>query len=230
MKRKLYDVLVPESVREKIYASNVRHFKEREAKRLRSIEDSIPRAELSSVYIANLRVLTDRNALLHALPKCGVAAQVGVGTGDSTYRLLSIAKPQRLHVLDPWAGWDHDHSLDIVENQFRAEIESEQVIIGHGFSVPELAEFENDYFDWVYIDADRSYEYMAGALETCKMKVKEDGIIAGGNYAIGSWIDGVRYGVIEAVNLFCKKHQWEMIYLTHESHRHLSYAIRRMVP
>jgi hypothetical protein len=59
--------------------------------------------------------------------------------------------------------------------------------------------------------------------------VKDGGIIAGHDYTrYGGKYGMERYGVVEAVNAFCLKYDWEMIYLTHECHRHLSYALRKI--
>jgi hypothetical protein len=44
----------------------------------------------------------------------------------------------------------------------------------------------------------------------------------------GNWNGGVRYGVVEAANEFCVRHDWEFIFLTAETHRHLSFAIRQI--
>ena len=80
----------------------------------------------------------------------------------------------------------------------------------------------------MYIDTDPSFENITKALEICQSKVKEDGIIAGYNYAKGDWLSKNRYGVTMAVHAFCKECWWELIYLTHECDRCLSYAIRRI--
>jgi len=58
--------------------------------------------------------------------------------------------------------------------------------------------------------------------------IKSGGIIAGHDYTIGNWVDGYRYGVIEAVNEFCVNDDWEMIFLTAETDQYRSFAIRKI--
>jgi predicted SAM-dependent methyltransferase len=44
---------------------------------------------------------------------------------------------------------------------------------------------------------------------------------------VGNFKSGFPYGVIRAVHEFCAWYGWEMILLTHESHRHLSFALKK---
>ena len=92
----------------------------------------------------------------------------------------------------------------------------------------QFEKFEDGLFDWVYLDSDHGYENVARELEICRKKVKIGGIIAGHDYVTGQWLKRERYGVVEAVNEFCHKYNWEMIYLTNEQHRNLSYALRQI--
>lgn len=67
-----------------------------------------------------------------------------------------------------------------------------------------LESFPEGYFDWIYIDASHKYEDVLNNLELSRLKLKEDGIIAGDDYvnAVGKWNDDV----IRAVNDFVKKY------------------------
>jgi hypothetical protein len=116
----------------------------------------------------------------------------------------------------------------IVRDKFAAEIASGQVKIDLGLSTDVLPRYPDGYFDWIYIDTDHGYIVTAAELEVCRLKVKPGGIIAGHDYVTGNWDGGVRYGVVEAVHEFCVKYGWELILLTHETDRHLSFAIRKM--
>jgi hypothetical protein len=234
MKRQLYNLLIPKSIRENIYRANVHQFEESEIKRLNSFDESLPHAELSAVYIANLRVLTDRNAFLNAMKKDSCVAEIGVRDGIFSEKILSITKPERLHLLDTWPDINsHEGSaeqrINIIENKFRGEIAVGQVAIHPGEPLAELQGFKEDYLDWIYIDNGHSYDNVAMLLELCRIKLKSGGIIAGRNYVSGYIPTRERYGVIEAINTFCKNNDWELIYLTNESHRNLSYAIQKMV-
>jgi hypothetical protein len=230
MIRQLYRLL-PASIRTKIYLTVFEQVKSDEARRAKGIEATLPHVELGPEHIRNLRVLIDRDAFLSVLPKHSVVAEVGVARGDFSERILSISKPTELHLIDSWV---HDERyIDLrksVEDRFEREIALGRVHVHRGFSIMELAEFDSQYFDWVYIDTSHDYDTTAKELEICRNKVKRGGFIAGHDYVTGAWLDRIRFGVIEAVNEFCVKYNWEMTYLTHERHRHLSYALKQILP
>ncbi len=66
--------------------------------------------------------------------------------------------------------------------------------------------FENEYFDYVYIDGEHSYEAVTRDLTNYFCKVK-----------IGGWIIGDDYGwtgIAQAVHDFLEKHKGEYTFLT----------------
>ncbi len=192
-------------------------------------DEAIHYTELGARHIQNLRVVTDRNALLELLPKNAVVSEIGVAAGEFSAQILAITNPKKLHLIDSWA---HDERYENFQDQiaamFAAQIAVGQVVIQRGLTITELAKFPDAYFDWVYVDSSHDYESTSQELELCRAKVKAGGLIAGHDYVTGHWPGWYRYGVIEAVNAFCVKYGWEMIYLTHEAHRHLSYALRSL--
>ena len=195
----------------------------------RSQTARIPRVELQEKHIRNLRVVLDRKAFLEVLPKGGVVAEAGVDHGDFSEMILAITKPERLHLIDVWASARYHGGLEkIVRDKFAKEIASGQVQLDLGLSTDVLPTYENGQFDWIYIDTDHGYTVTAAELELARTKVKPNGILAGHDFSTCNWDGGVRYGVIEAVHEFCVKYDWELILLTHETDRFLSFAIRKI--
>jgi len=227
MKSSIYKTLVPESLREKLYDADVRHYQAEQYNQRLNIEKAHPRSELSPVYIANLRVLVNRNALLKELPTRATVAEICAGAGEFSNNILLITDPKQLCLMDSWPEHtSSDKAMGVVAGKYKKEIEDGQLLLDNGEPLSMLADYDDGYFDWVYINSEPSYKSTMSMLELCRMKVNSDGIIVGNNYTTGNYIDLARYGVIEAVNEYCKKHRWEMIYLTHESHRRLSYALK----
>jgi hypothetical protein len=188
---------------------------------------AIPKVEVTARHIRDLRVVTNRDAFLERLPKGGIVAEAGVDHGDFSARILEIVRPERLHLIDVWASARYHSGLgEHVRKRFAQEIAANRVRIDLGLSTDVLAGYPDHYLDWIYIDTDHGYRMTAAELELARHKVKLGGIIAGHDYVTGNWDGGVRYGVVEAVHEFCVKHDWELILLTHETDRHLSFAIR----
>jgi predicted O-methyltransferase YrrM len=189
---------------------------------------SIPVVELEQRHIGNLKIVPDRAAFLHELPKGGTVAEMGVASGDLSAMILRTNAPDTLHLVDFWGSDRYAPGRAKVEDRFSEEIKSGKVVIDLGLSTDVLPRFPDGSFDWIYIDTDHGYTVTAAELEIARTKVKTGGIISGHDYITGNWDGGVRYGVVEAVHEFCVKHDWELILLTHETDRHLSYAIRKI--
>ena len=60
------------------------------------------------------------------------------------------------------------------------------VIIHRGPSAVVLPKFNDDYFDWIYIDGNHSYEFVLGDLQICLAKVRSGGVITGDDYTWGA--------------------------------------------
>jgi len=160
-----------------------------------------------------------RADLLELLPKGSIGAEIGVWRGDFSSRLLRIVRPARLHLIDPWrfeehadyeGAWygggiarnqsDMDDIYESVCVRFADEVESGVVLIHRGPSAQIGMEFDDAYFDWVYIDGNHLYEYVRNDLEIFATKVKSGGLITGDDYGVrGWWRDGVTRAVDEFV-------------------------------
>jgi len=188
-----------------------------------------PKIDFKEIHIRNLSALTDREQLLQILPKNAVVAEIGVNEGGFSEKILRLCKPQKLILIDVWASKRyHEGLFDKVSKRFEKELSVKTVEIIRDLSFGGIQSVPDNYFDWVYLDTDHSYKTTSKELELLRTKMKPDGIIAGHDYILGNWDDGVRYGVIEAVHEFCVKYNWEMIYLTHELTDHPSFAIREI--
>jgi predicted O-methyltransferase YrrM len=193
-------------------------------------EKNTPQINLQQRNIQNLKTLASRADLIEIMPRNKVVAEIGVDHGDFSEIILKATSPAKLHLIDAWAEGTRYHIglKNLVEDKFRNEILNDVVKLDIGYSTDVLKEFEDAYFDWVYLDTDHSYQTTKAELAILKSKVKPDGIIAGHDYTIGNWVGGFRYGVIEAVNEFCVNEDWEMIFLTAETDQYRSFAIKKI--
>ena len=231
--------VIPESIKFKIKQTlqrklNLRgddEYYEHYVKQRMAIEALIPKVSLDNQHIRNIKILLDRTELLKQLPKNSICAEIGVDRGEFSEQIITHTNPQKLHLIDAWGDQKryHDGLRNEVIERYGQEIEHGSMVINHGYSTEVLEAFPNAYFDWVYLDTDHTYKLTSEELKLLKHKVKPDGIIAGHDYTIGNWVAGYRYGVIEAVHEFCVIENYEIIYLTMETHQFRSFAIRKVV-
>lgn len=161
-----------------------------------------------------------RADLLEKMPKSSMCAEIGVHEGKFSERILNIVKPQRLHLIDPWEheeedrykqswygglGSDGQTLLDqryyAVKTRFDKEVQAQQVKIHRNYSDIALEEFEDSYFDWIYIDGNHLYEFVKQDLELYYPKIKASGYITGDDYGVQNnwWGNGVQKAVDEFV-------------------------------
>jgi predicted O-methyltransferase YrrM len=192
-------------------------------------ERTVPRKDLQAKHLSNTKLLTNRQELLELMPKNGVVAEIGVAAGDFSERILAATSPAKLHLVDVWASERYNKELGLsVERKFEEKINQGQIEINLGLSTEAVDSFKENYFDWIYIDTDHSYNTTKEELERYSPKVKPGGIMAGHDFIIGNWTSLTRYGVIEAVYEFCVDHDWELIYLTMGINEFPSFAIRKI--
>ena len=73
-----------------------------------------------------------------------------------------------------------------VKEKFKNQLTSGSMEITRKLSTDAAKDFEESYFDWIYIDTDHTYETTLSELYAFSEKVKKDGIIAGLYYSMGN--------------------------------------------
>lgn len=162
-----------------------------------------------------------RDFLLRLMPRGAVCVEIGVFNGTWSERILALTQPRQLHLVDPWRtrpdGTLFDgpsqqfdsakQAADTLEFQYRnvvrmlaSEISSGQVIVHRMLSHEAAPLFEDEFFDWAYLDASHYYEDVKTDLLAWFPKVKRGGFITGDDYGRhGFWDDGVTRAVDEFV-------------------------------
>ncbi|GFE71053.1 hypothetical protein CFPU101_36630 [Chroococcus sp. FPU101] len=151
------------------------------------------------------------------MQKKAICAEIGVYKGEYSQKILQITQPLKLHLIDPWQYQEDkmyqkacygqlsggqlllEQKYENVVNQFAKEINLGQVVIHREYSNEIYSQFEDNYFDWIYIDGNHLYEFVKQDLELYYDKVKKGGFITGDDYGKGGWWQG---GVTKAVNEF----------------------------
>jgi hypothetical protein len=156
---------------------------------------------------------------LYRMSKQSVCAEIGVHEGEFSEQILSLFAPRRLHLVDPWKHEEGgryqesrygglgsagqavmDRRYEKVLEEFDEEIRSGQVRVHRALSSSIYDDFEDHYFDWLYLDGNHLYEFVKRDLELYYPKVKPGGCIAGDDYgARGWWENGVQRAVDEFV-------------------------------
>ncbi len=178
---KLVMKILPSWIRRKIHRFILNRLKE-----VNEIKFSqIPQHKIRQQTIKNTKLLLNREELLKILPKQGVIAELGVDEGNFSKLILKVCDPKKLHLVDVWETKRYNQNKRrLVEDKFKSQISSGKVEINIGYSTEVGRKFQNNYFDWIYIDTDHSYKTTIQELEIWKSKVKDNGIIAGHDYLL----------------------------------------------
>lgn len=180
-----------------------------------------PAPQLREEHLRRCIVVPERTVLLERLPKGGVVAEVGTLHGNFARHILRIVEPKELHLID------HEITRAVRE---MAEDPSfrDRLRLHHGDSVETLESFRDEYFDWIYIDAQHSYGGVKRDIAAARRKIKADGWLVFNDYTVWSYIEMQPYGVVAAVNELCIEDGWEIVYLALPSNMYCDVAVRRM--
>ena len=170
---------------------------------------------LPQQLVEGCRVCANRYELISLLPKGGVVAELGTWRGSFAGDILKRCDPARLHLID----------LDF--SQVPASLLADPRVIRHqGLTHIVLDGFPDATFDWIYVDADHSYEGVLRDARVSAAKLKPGGILVFNDFA---HIDpGLgRYGVHRAVTDFMLESEWPMHLLALQTSALYDVALRK---
>ena len=182
---------------------------------------------LQNCHVKNCRLVESRAKMLEYLPKNSVVAEVGTQYGRFAEKIISITKPKKLHLID----YNFDlFKAEVTREQktiFQEGIENGTVELHEGDSSTILGSFPEEYFDWIYIDADHAYEGVCKDIDRGYTKLKSDGMMIFNDYTNWSVCEIMPYGVAKAVNEFCIANNWEIVFLALQSFGYHDIAIKK---
>ena len=148
-----------------------------------------------------------------------IGCEIGVYKGDYSIKILEKTNLSKLYLIDSWQHLDNyndisNHSnpeFDFILQGVKNKISNhkERVEIIKGLSENIVNNFEDDYFDFLYLDADHSYSASKKDVSLWYSKVKPGGIFSGHDYLNGSLPQG-EFGVKQSIDEFVKQNNLEL--------------------
>lgn len=184
---------------------------------------------LPSEKIEACRLYNDRRAILKEYKKGLCIAEVGVAFGDFSKDLLLNMNPEKFYAIDYFFAdnpylkggngmWDNPAFRksgltlqEFYEQRFKDEIDNGTMNICRGLSWEALETFDDEFFDFVYLDAAHDYESVKKDIAALHRKVKKGGIIQFNDYGFVHAVTRTAYGVLPAVNHFIWNNDCEVI-------------------
>ena len=158
---------------------------------------------------------SSRYDLVTRLPQGAEIAEIGVHRGDFARHILQTCHPKRLVLVDL--------DLSLVDPAVTSDPRVEQI---RGYSHDILDSFADDSFDWIYIDADHSYEGCKRDALAAASKVRPGGHLVFNDFAHLDAGLGI-YGVHRAVVEFAKEQGWPFVRFAYDPAALYDVALRR---
>lgn len=173
-----------------------------------------------------MKIIKDRYELWEVLPKNMVIAELGTFVGDYAQKILELAQPKELYIVDIFAnspGTQWDVHVDDMSRYFNVLTEkyhnNKNIYVVKSTTSDFLSTISENTLDAVYIDADHSYVAVKQDLALSYLKVKLGGFICGHDYD--------HLPVKQALNEFLAFNKLELMYLTNEKNTDRSFVIQK---
>lgn len=150
------------------------------------------------------------------LKKNPTTCEIGFFKGDFSQQIYNTLDSRKHYVIDTFTDTNHmSGDKDGINYSFQDMTKMQQYSISLGFETikgcsDELINIE-DSLDFIYIDADHSYEWVKKDLNNAFIKINKGGIIAGHDYEEYKFP-----GCYAAVNEFCYKNKYKPLIITND--------------
>lgn len=164
------------------------------------------------------------NCIFSRSPKLhiGNLVEVGVGYGRFSDFLCNAFPVKNFIGVDPYLKYEKYTDIPVGLEEFYETQEGMDLLYGitkerfnqwdnatlvRKSSIEAANDYENNFFDVVYIDANHKYEYVKQDLQAWWPKVKSGGVLCGDDYEDAG---GEDFGVIQAVDEFVSENSLEL--------------------
>jgi hypothetical protein len=148
------------------------------------------------------------------LPSSAVIAEVGVFHGYFSDYLYHLFDPSVMFLIDTFNTHDFISGLFTTDNHFsyiKNKVDGKRVHCMQGYSWDMLNNLSTNSVDYIYIDADHSYESVKKDISAAYNAIKHNGIIQFNDYCNFSILENDTYGVMQAVNEFLSSYDIKII-------------------
>ena len=134
-------------------------------------------------------------------------AEIGVAAGYFSEAMFKVIPNLKLYCVDIWRQyrgnpWSKNKEKNIAMlEEARSRLSKYDAELIQDMSMEAVKRFENDSLDFVFIDANHSFDYVMEDLIEWSKKVRVSGIVSGDDYYLFR-----KAGVIEAVDAYTKAH------------------------
>jgi hypothetical protein len=209
----------------------------------KKVKDNSVCRTLPAHLLQNARVIASRDDVLGNLPKGGTVVEVGVAYGFFSQQLLDKLQPDKFIAIDtfaipagaePWGqtllkNSDSTH-YGYYSKRFHEYISTGKMELMKGLSWEMLAQLPDNSVDYMYVDADHSYDSVAKDIRGLKNKIKQSGIIQFNDYTFFDQNALMPYGVPKAVNEFMIENNYEILYFCLHPEGFYDVVLKRIAP
>jgi predicted O-methyltransferase YrrM len=154
-----------------------------------------------------------RSDLIEIFKRSGfkIGAEIGVNKGNHSEMMCQMMPDLELTCVDPWKDYIKRNDPQTQEKCYqeaKEKLSKYNVTIIRDTSLNAVKLFPDNYFDFVYIDGNHTFDDCIMDLVFWSQKVRSGGMVAGHDY-----VQRYQFGVIEAVNAYTRAHNINDWYL-----------------
>lgn len=193
-------------------------------RRLPNLSHGARPKSLTEVHLGAARLLPDRDHILPLIPIGSRVAEVGVGFGDFSRKILDVVKPRvfvavdlfNLHEASGRRGAGNRKLFGAATHEafyrwrFKQEIDEGIVQVRRGLSHVMLEQLPDDGLDLIYIDASHAYARVKRDVDAGRRKLRPGGLLAMDDYERSDPFGLSIYGVKHAAHELCLNEGWKV--------------------